>query len=104
MADFAYKGGKLMAEGVPLARLAAEFGTPFYCYSTAALERQYRGFAAAFADVDAMVCYALKANSTLAVVCTLPKAGAGAEVVWVGPLRVAHAAGIPPERIIFSGG
>ncbi len=103
MPDFAYKGGKLMAEGVALARIAAEVGTPYYCYSTAALVRGYERFAEAFAGVPAMVCYALKANSTLAVVRTLAERGAGADVVSEGELLTALAAGIPAGRIIFSG-
>ncbi|HKO06678.1 MAG TPA: diaminopimelate decarboxylase [Alphaproteobacteria bacterium] len=103
MSEFAYRRGALNAEDVPLARIAAEVKTPFYCYSTAALERRLSTFTAAFADVDAMVCYALKANSTLAVVRTFANLGAGADVVSEGELRVALAAGIPPERILFSG-
>ena len=103
MSEFAYRRGALNAEDVPLARIAAEVGTPFYCYSTTALERQLGTFRAAFADADAMVCYALKANSTLAVVRTFANLGAGADVVSEGELRIALAAGIPPERILFSG-
>lgn len=103
MSEFAYRRGALNAEDVPLARIAAEVGTPFYCYSTTALERRLGTFRAAFADVDAMVCYALKANSTLAVVRTFANLGAGADVVSAGELRIALAAGVPPERILFSG-
>jgi diaminopimelate decarboxylase len=93
----------LCAEEVPLARVAAEAGTPFYCYSTAALLGQYRAFARAFANSDAMICYALKANATLAIVRTLALAGAGADIVSEGELRIALAAGVPKEKIIFSG-
>lgn len=103
MTHFAYRNGTLHAEDVPLARIAEDVGTPFYCYSTAALRGQYRTFANAFADVNAMVCYALKANSTLAVVRTLALEGAGADVVSEGELRIALAAGIPREKIVFSG-
>jgi diaminopimelate decarboxylase len=103
MNEFAYKRGILHAEDVPLGRLADEVGTPLYCYSTRAIVCQYEAFARAVADMDAMICYALKANSTLAVVRTLAELGAGADVVSEGELRVALAAGIPPSRIIFSG-
>ena len=103
MSEFAYRDGAFSAEEVPLERIAAEVGTPFYCYSTAALEGRLSAFTAAFDDVDAMVCYALKANSTLAVVRTMANAGAGGDVVSEGELRIALAAGIPPGRILFSG-
>ena len=101
--EFAYRGGELCAEGVPLARIAAAVGTPFYCYSSTAIERRYRRFAAAFADRRALICYATKANSNRAVIATLARLGAGADVVSEGELRGALAAGVPPQRIIFSG-
>jgi diaminopimelate decarboxylase len=101
--DFAYREGEFHAEGVALTRIAAALGTPFYCYSSAAIERRYRRFAAAFADRDAAIFYALKANSNLAVVRTLARLGAGADVDSEGEFRRALAAGIPAERIIFSG-
>ncbi len=101
--EFAYRGGELFAEDVALSKLAAEAGTPFYCYSSAAIERQYRRFAASFGGLDALVCYSLKANSNLSVVATLAKLGAGADVVSEGEFRRALAAGIPGSRIIFSG-
>jgi diaminopimelate decarboxylase len=94
MHHFDYRGGVLHAEGVPLDRLAAAVGTPFYCYSTATLTRHYQVFAAAFADVRALVCYAMKANSNQAVVKTLAKLGAGADVVSGGELERALRAGI----------
>src|SRR6058998_1713903 len=103
MHHFAYRGGVLHAEAVNLASLAQAVGTPFYCYSTATLERHYRVFAGAFADVDALVCYAMKANSNQAVIGTLAKLGAGADVVSGGELKRARAAGIPPDKIVFSG-
>ena len=103
MHHFAYRDGVLHAEGVNLDTLAREVGTPFYCYSTATLERHYRVFAGAFADVQALVCYAMKANSNQAVVRTLAKLGAGADVVSGGELKRALAAGVPPEKITFSG-
>jgi diaminopimelate decarboxylase len=103
MNHFDYRGGILHAEGVALDRLAAAVGTPFYCYSTATLTRHYEVFAGAFADVRALVCYAMKANSNQAVVKTLAALGAGADVVSAGELKRALLAGIPPQKIMFSG-
>jgi len=103
MHHFAYRDGVLHAEAVNLAELADIVGTPFYCYSSATIERHYQVFAGAFADVDALVCYALKANSNQAVVTTLARLGAGADVVSEGELLRARAAGILPQRIVFSG-
>jgi diaminopimelate decarboxylase len=103
MHHFTYRAGVLHAEDVSLDRLAAEVGTPFYCYSTATLTRHYEVFAGAFADVKALVCYAMKANSNQAVIATLAKLGAGADVVSGGELARALAAGMAPEKIVFSG-
>ncbi|HET8919557.1 MAG TPA: diaminopimelate decarboxylase [Xanthobacteraceae bacterium] len=103
MHHFAYRDRVLHAEAVNLVELADIVGTPFYCYSSATIERHYNVFAAALADVDALVCYALKANSNQAVVTTLARLGAGADVVSEGELHRARAAGIPPQRIVFSG-
>ena len=103
MHHFAYRAGVLHAEGVDLADLAASVGTPFYCYSTATLVHHYEVFRRAFADVNALVCYAMKANSNQAVIKTLARLGAGADVVSEGELRRARAAGIPPHKIMFSG-
>ena len=103
MHHFVYRAGVMHAEEVSLASLAEAVGTPFYCYSTATLERHYRVFADAFADVPALVCYAMKANSNQAVIATLARLGAGADVVSGGELRRALAAGVPPEKIMFSG-
>src|ERR1700756_2526295 len=103
MHHFAYRDRILHAEAVNLAALAEVVGTPFYCYSSATIERHYNVFAAAFADVDALVCYALKANSNQAVVTTLARLGAGADVVSEGELLRARAAGVPPHKIMFSG-
>jgi diaminopimelate decarboxylase len=100
---FEYRDGVLCAEGVPLPRIAAAVGTPFYCYSSATLTRHYEVFAEAFAGLDALVCYAMKANSNLAVVRLLGKLGAGSDVVSEGELRRALAAGIAPDKIMFSG-
>src|ERR1700750_211109 len=103
MNHFDYRNGVLHAEAVNLASLAQSVGTPFYCYSTATLERHYRVFAGAFADVPSLVCYAVKANSNQAVIATLAKLGAGADVVSGGELKRALAAGVSPDKIMFSG-
>ena len=103
MHHFAYRDGVLHAEAVDLVTLAEAVGTPLYCYSTATLERHYKVFADAFADVPSLVCYAMKANSNQAVVRTLARLGAGADVVSEGELRRALAAGVPPAKIMFSG-
>src|SRR5919201_1728769 len=103
MHHFDYRAGVLHAEGVNVEDIAAAVGTPFYCYSTATLERHYRVFAGAFADVPALVCYAMKANSNQAVIKTLARLGAGADVVSEGELKRARMAGIPPDKITFPG-
>src|SRR3977135_1065982 len=103
MNHFDYRNGVLHAEAVDLVALADAVGTPFYCYSTATLERHYRVFADAFGDVDALVCYAMKANSNQSVLRTLAKLGAGSDVVSGGELKRALAAGFPPGKILFSG-
>jgi diaminopimelate decarboxylase len=103
MHHFAYKTGVLHAEGVSLAAIADEVGTPFYCYSSATLERHYQVFQAAFAGSQTLICYSVKANSNQAVLMTLGQLGAGMDVVSEGELRRAIAAGIPGERIVFSG-
>ena len=103
MNHFDYRNGVLHAEAVSLVELADAVGTPFYCYSTATLERHYRVFSEAFAGEKALICYAMKANSNQSVLRTLAKLGAGADVVSGGELKRALAAGIPPERIVFSG-
>src|ERR671930_1913686 len=103
MHHFAYCNGVLHAEAVNLVDLARAVGTPFYCYSTATLTRHYEVFADAFSDVSALICYAMKANSNQAVVKTLADLGAGADVVSQGELKRARAAGIAPDKIMFSG-
>jgi diaminopimelate decarboxylase len=102
MNHFEYRNGVLHAENVDLARLAESVGTPFYCYSTATLERHYKVFAEAF-PAGTLVAYSVKANGNLAVLRTLAKLGAGADVVSGGELKKALAAGVPAERIVFSG-
>jgi diaminopimelate decarboxylase len=103
MHHFAYRDGVLHAEAVNLVSLAQAVGTPFYCYSTATLQRHYRVFASAFADVPSLVCYSVKANSNQAVIATLAKLGSGADVVSGGELKRALAAGVPRDKIMFSG-
>ncbi|MCD7110646.1 diaminopimelate decarboxylase [Rhizobium sp. DKSPLA3] len=103
MNHFEYRDGVLHAEDVPVTDIARAVGTPFYCYSTATLERHYAVFSKAFAGIDALVCYAMKANSNQAVLKTLGRLGAGIDVVSGGELARALAAGIPAERIMFSG-
>jgi diaminopimelate decarboxylase len=101
--DLAYRDRALHLEGVALSRIAAAVGTPFYCYSSAYLERRYRRFVAAFAGQPARLCFAVKANSNLAVLRLLGQLGAGVDIVSGGELRRALASGIPPSRVIFSG-
>ncbi|HEX2840601.1 diaminopimelate decarboxylase [Hyphomicrobium sp.] len=103
MHHFSYKDGVLHAEDVSLTRIAAEVGTPFYCYSTATLERHYKVLAQAFAGQDATICFAVKANSNQAVLATMARLGAGMDVVSEGELRRARAAGVPADKIIFAG-
>jgi diaminopimelate decarboxylase len=103
MHHFHYRNGVLHAEDVDVSRLAESVGTPFYCYSTATLERHYRVFTEAFAGLDTLVCYAMKANSNQSVLRTLARLGAGADVVSGGELMRARAAGIPADKIVFSG-
>jgi len=103
MDHFQYKNGELAAEDVPLSRIAETVGTPFYCYSTATIERHFNVFADALKGLPATVCYSVKANGNLAVVSTLARLGAGADVVSGGELTRALAAGIPANKIVFSG-
>ncbi len=103
MHHFAYRGGVLHAEDVDLVALADAVGTPFYCYSSATIERHYGVFADAFAGIDALICYSVKANSNQAVIATLGRLGSGVDVVSGGELLRARAAGIAPDKIMFSG-
>ena len=103
MDHFSYRGGVLHAEEVPLPEIAAAVGTPVYVYSAATLARHYRVFREALAGMDHLVCYAVKANSNLAVLALLGALGAGMDVVSEGEYRRARAAGVPGERIVFSG-
>jgi len=103
MDHFTYRAGVLHAEDVALTEIAAEVGTPFYVYSTATLERHYAVFDEALTGIDHMICFSVKANGNLAVLSTLARLGAGMDVVSGGELRRAVAAGVPGERIVFSG-
>jgi diaminopimelate decarboxylase len=103
MHHFTYRDGAMCAEDVELSAIARAVGTPFYCYSSATIERHYRVFSEAFAELPALVCYAMKANSNQAVLATLARAGAGMDVVSEGDLRRARAVGVPAQKIIFSG-
>jgi diaminopimelate decarboxylase len=103
VAEFPYRAGTLHCEDLALETIAQSVGTPFYCYSTAALTTRYQAFEAAFAGQDARICYAVKANSNQAVLASFARLGAGADVVSEGELRRALAAGIPAGRIVFSG-
>jgi diaminopimelate decarboxylase len=101
--EFAYGDGALMIEAMPLAAIADEVGTPFYAYSSAQIARRYQEFAGGFGTLKPGICYSVKANPNLAVVALLGKLGAGADVVSEGEFRRALTAGIPGNRIIFSG-
>jgi len=103
MDHFHYIDGRLSAEDVSLADMAEDVGTPFYAYSSATLERHYTAFANAFSDLDSLICFSVKANSNTAVIRTLGRLGAGADVVSGGELQRALSAGIPADKIVFSG-
>jgi diaminopimelate decarboxylase len=103
MDHFLYRDGVLHAEAVAIPEIAAAVGTPFYVYSTATLTRHYRLFEEALRPLPHLVCFAMKSNSNLAVVRTLAELGAGVDVVSVGEYLKAKAAGVPGERIVFSG-
>ena len=100
---FERRGGQLFAEGVALAEIAQRFGTPCYVYSRAALERRYRAFDEALASVPHQVCFAVKANSNLAVLGVLARLGSGFDIVSAGELRRVIAAGGDPAKVVFSG-
>jgi diaminopimelate decarboxylase len=103
MRSFTYRNGALHAEDVPLAMIAEAVGTPFYCYSSAGIAGGFEAFRDAFGGQSMAISYAMKANSNQAVLTTLAELGAGMDVVSEGELRRARAAGVPGERIIFSG-
>lgn len=103
MNHFSYREGRLFAEGVNLAEVAARYGTPCYVYSRAAIEQSWQSFDAAFAARDHLVCYAVKANSNIAVLNVLARLGSGFDIVSVGELERVVVAGGDPRKIIFSG-
>ena len=103
MDHFEYRNGELYAEDISLRLIADEVGSPVYVYSTATLERHYQAFANGVSGLDPLVCFAVKANSNIAVIKTLARLGAGADVVSVGELKRAMAAGVPASKIIYSG-
>ncbi|WP_442755557.1 diaminopimelate decarboxylase [Methylocystis sp. JAN1] len=103
MHHFEYRNGALFAEDVAMSELASAVGTPFYCYSAATIRRHFRVFSQAFTGLDALVCYAMKANSNQAVLRLLAREGAGMDVVSGGELARALAAGVPGSKITFSG-
>ncbi len=103
MDHFLYRNGTLHAEDVPVPDIAAAVGTPFYCYSAATLRRHFTLFDEALEGTDHLVCFAVKANSNVAVLRLLGEMGAGMDVVSQGEYLRARAAGVPGERIVFSG-
>ena len=103
MSFFEYRDGEMHAEGVALAAIARQVGTPFYCYSAGALRAAWQEFADGMKGINASVCYAMKANSNLAVIRLFGDLGAGADIVSEGEMKRALAAGIPASRIIYSG-
>ncbi|WP_417279231.1 diaminopimelate decarboxylase [Celeribacter sp.] len=103
MDHFLYKNGVLYAEDVPVSEIAAQVGTPFYVYSTATLTRHFTLFDEALSGMDHLVCFAMKSNSNLAVLKLMGELGAGIDVVSIGEYLKAKAAGLPGERIVFSG-
>lgn len=103
MQQFEYKKNELFCEGVPLGKIAREVGTPAYVYSHAALVRHFQAFDRAFVELPHLVCFAMKANSNLAVLRTFVKLGGGVDIVSGGELFRALTAGVPPDRIVYSG-
>ena len=103
MRHFDFKDGEMFAEDVALREIAEHVGTPCYVYSTATFERHYNVFADSFKGIEALVAYSVKANSNIAILATLAKLGAGADVVSGGELQRALTAGIPAKKIVFSG-
>jgi len=100
---FTYNKGELYCEGVPIRKIVEKVGTPAYVYSASTIERHFKVFDQAFKDVPHIVCYSVKANSNIAVLNLLKRLGSGADIVSGGELKRALKAGIPPEKIVFSG-
>ena len=103
MKSFAYRDGHYYAENVAIRQIADAVGTPFYCYSRAAIEARYDALENAMRDFNTLICYAVKANSNQALIALLAARGAGADVVSEGEMRRALAAGIPASKIVYSG-
>jgi len=103
MAFFTYREGQLYAENVPLDKIAEQIQTPLYCYSASALRQNYRSYSRHFKAENSLICFAVKANSNQAIIGALGKMGAGADVVSEGELRRALLAGIPANKIVYSG-
>jgi len=103
MDHFLYRNGELFAEDVPVAEIARAVGTPFYVYSTATFVRHFNLFTEALAGMDHLICYAMKANGNLAILKLMGELGAGIDVVSIGEYEKARIAGVPGERIVFSG-
>jgi diaminopimelate decarboxylase len=101
--NFPHINDKMFAENVSINDIAKKVSTPFYCYSSTAIETSYANYQQAFNEQDALICYAVKANSNQAVLATLAKLGSGADVVSMGEIRRAIAAGIPASKIVYSG-
>lgn len=103
MRHFEFKNGEMHAENVPLAKIASEVGTPCYVYSTATFERHFNVFKNSVSGINSLIAYSVKANSNIGILATLSKLGAGADVVSGGELQRALTAGIPANKIVFSG-
>ncbi len=103
MAFFAYRDGQLYAENVAVERIAQQIQTPVYCYSAAAIKDNYQSYARHFKAEDSLICYAVKANSNQSILGLLGNLGAGADVVSEGELRRVLLAGIPANKIVYSG-
>ncbi|ALO34151.1 diaminopimelate decarboxylase [Colwellia sp. MT41] len=100
---FPHKNDEMYVDDIAISDIAKQVKTPFYCYSSAAIEASFQDYQQAFSAQDTLICYAVKANSNQAVLATLAKLGSGADVVSMGEIRRAIAAGIPPNKIVYSG-
>ena len=100
---FPHKNNEMFVEDVAVSNIAQHVQTPFYCYSSTAIETSFQAYQSAFSNQDALICYAVKANSNQAVLATLAKLGSGADVVSMGEIRRAITAGIPADKIVYSG-
>jgi len=103
MHDFQYRGDELYCEDVPVQRIAADLGTPFYLYSLKTLENHFRAFQSAFSEINHLICFSAKANSNIAILRIFTRMGGGVDVVSGGELFRAIKAGARPEKIVYSG-